>query len=77
MRGPQHPATCRGGDEAATAAIEQGRRQAFFEPDQALAQRGLAHVEVPGGGRQGLVAAERIEELEVAYIDIHNVTLHK
>ena len=60
-RGPQHPATRSVGDEAATAAIEQRGRQAFLESDQALAQRGLAHVEVLGGGRQRLVAGERVE----------------
>ena len=71
---PQHPASGSVGDEAPTAAIEQRRRQAFLESDQALAQRGLAHVQVPGGGRQRLVAADSIEELEVAYVDIHNVS---
>ena len=75
LGGVQHPPSGGVGDQPAAASLEQWSGEPFLEPQQALAQRRLADVEVTGGGGEGGVLAERVEQFEVADVDIHKQSL--
>ena len=74
-RGAQHAGSGRVGDEPATAPLEQRCTEPLLQPEQPLAQRRLADVEVVGCRGERLVLIERFEQLEVTDVDIHNVSL--
>ena len=71
----QHPPSGGVGDQAPAAPFEQWCGEASLEPQQALAQRRLADVEVARGRGEGGVLAERIEQFEVTYVDVHKKML--
>ena len=71
----QHPSSGAVGDQPPAASLEQRRAEPLLEPQEALAQCRLADVEVAGGRREGGVLAERIEQFEVTYADVHNKML--
>ena len=74
LRGLQHPPTGGGGDQPATAPLEQRGAEALLQPEEALAQGRLTDEEVAGRGGQRGVLAERVEQLQVADVNSHNVT---
>ena len=73
--GVEHASSGCGGDQPPAPPVEQGCGEAFLETQEALTQGWLADVEVAGGRRQRLVLAEGVQQLEVAHVDIHKLTL--
>ena len=60
---------------AGPAGRTEGVARRSSRRSEALAQGWLADVEVAGGRRQRLVLAEGVQQLEVAHVDIHKLTL--
>ena len=71
----EHSTTGGVGDQPAAATLEQRGPQALFEAQQALAEGGLADVQVTSRRSERGVLAEGVEQLEVANANFHNYSL--